>query len=111
ESGHFFLSTMRDIVARDDAPADMRRDMDALGKWYGGNADDIAREAAGYGASDTTADHVRAYLDAKTSGDVARDQAIDRALHEQFARGFEKYLFEGKAPSTELQPLSLLQDR
>lgn len=105
ESGHFFLSTMRDIAAREDAPAGIRQDMDALGKWYGGNAEDIAREASGYDAPGTTADHVRAYLDTTTSGDLTRDQAIDRALHEQFARGFEKYLFEGKAPTPETQGL------
>lgn len=30
---------------------------------------------------------------------------FQRYFHEQFARGFENYLFEGKAPSLELQPI------
>ena len=50
-----------------------------------------------------TAENVVAYLDNKTSGDIAKDKAIERAVHEQFARGFETYLMEGKAPSAELR--------
>jgi hypothetical protein len=50
----------------------------------------------------TDADVV-AYLDNNTSGDTAKDAAIRRAVHEQFARGFETYLMEGKAPSVELR--------
>lgn len=50
----------------------------------------------------TEADVV-AFLDQTTTGDKAKDAAIRRAVHEQFARGFEQYLMEGKAPSIELR--------
>jgi hypothetical protein len=50
-----------------------------------------------------TSDDVIAYLDSGTAGDKERDDAIRRAVHEQFARGFETYLMEGKAPSIELR--------
>ena len=50
-----------------------------------------------------TEDDVIAFLDNETSGDVIKDKAIRRAVHEQFARGFEQYLLEGKAPSIELR--------
>lgn len=50
-----------------------------------------------------TADDVVAFLDNTTTGDKAKDAAIRRAVHEQFARGFEQYLMEGKAPSIELR--------
>ena len=50
-----------------------------------------------------TADDVNAFLDNKTTGDTAKDEAVRRAVHEQFARGFETYLMEGKAPSIELR--------
>jgi len=50
-----------------------------------------------------TADDVVAFLDQTTTGDTAKDAAIRRAVHEQFARGFEQYLMEGKAPSIELR--------
>lgn len=50
-----------------------------------------------------TADDVILYLDNQTTGDQSKDRAIRRAVHEQFARGFEQYLMEGKAPSVELR--------
>jgi predicted nucleotidyltransferase len=50
-----------------------------------------------------TADDVVAFLDQTTTGDQDKDAAIRRAVHEQFARGFETYLMEGKAPSIELR--------
>ncbi len=50
-----------------------------------------------------TVDDVIAFLDLKTTGDKSKDVAIRRAVHEQFARGFETYLMEGKAPSIELR--------
>lgn len=37
------------------------------------------------------------------TGDKAVDDAINRATHEQFARGFETYLMEGTAPSLDLR--------
>lgn len=43
------------------------------------------------------------YLDAGTTNFADKDAAIRRATHEQFARGFETYLMEGKAPSAELR--------
>lgn len=50
-----------------------------------------------------TEEDVVAFLDNTTTGDAAKDAAIRRAVHEQFARGFETYLMEGKAPSIELR--------
>lgn len=52
---------------------------------------------------DITTDDVEAFLENKTTGDQSKDAAIRRAVHEQFARGFEQYLMEGKAPSVELR--------
>lgn len=43
------------------------------------------------------------YLDNGTTGNKARDSAVRTTVHEQFARGFETYLMEGKAPSIELR--------
>jgi hypothetical protein len=43
------------------------------------------------------------FLDQETTGDQDKDAAIRRAVHEQFARGFETYLMEGKSPSIELR--------
>jgi len=81
ESGHFFLDTYAKLAALADAPAGVRADVDALLRWFGIE-----------GAPELSA------LDAWHLMDLD----AQRAHHETFARGFEQYLFEGKAPSVEL---------
>lgn len=78
ESGHFFLEVMADLASQPNAPADVQADMAALLKWF--NVPDL-QTWQGY-----TLDQKREY-------------------HERFAESFEQYLLEGKAPTTELQPL------
>ncbi len=78
ESGHFFLETLIDMVGRTDAPAEIQQDMAAVFKWL--NVQDL-----------------------KTWSSLSFEEK--RSAHEQFARGFEAYLFEGKAPNIELQGL------
>lgn len=75
ESGHFFLEVMNDMAGRADAPASVTEDMAAVLKWFG--VDNLATWN-GY------------------------DIEQKRGYHEQFARGFEAYLFEGNAPNAEL---------
>jgi hypothetical protein len=75
ESGHFYLEVLADMAAREDAPQGVKDDMAAVLKWFG--VPDLATWN-GY------------------------DIEQKREHHEQFARGFEAYLFEGKAPSVEL---------
>lgn len=89
ESGHFFLEMQMDMAAKLQKEAeafggvstmtpgqqDMMRDTAALLKWFG--------------VRDLTEWHGMT-LDEK------------RVHHEQFARSFETYLYEGKAPSIEL---------
>jgi hypothetical protein len=76
ESGHFFLETTLDIASRSDAPTSVVQDTDALLKWFG----------------------VKSLVEWHSL-----DFEEQRDYHEKFARGFEAYLFEGKAPSIELQ--------
>ncbi|MEC5161724.1 MULTISPECIES: hypothetical protein [unclassified Janthinobacterium] len=78
ESGHFFLEVMADMASRPDAPAGITDDMDTVLKWFG--------------VADLTTWN-------------ALDLEGKRESHEQFARGFEAYLFEGKAPNVEMQDL------
>ncbi|AUR93205.1 coil containing protein [Vibrio phage 1.185.O._10N.286.49.C2] len=90
----------------------------SINNWYKRNAEDVAAEATKYlnGQFDplkqgerTTEDKtineasVVNYLETGTTGNRDKDAAIRRATHEQFARGFETYLMEGKAPSIELR--------
>lgn len=78
ESGHFYLEVLSDLASRPDAPQEIRDDMDAVLKWFG--VPDLA---------------------------AWRSMTLNekRDMHEQFARGFEAYLFEGKSPSQELRPV------
>lgn len=91
ESGHFFLETQFDIAAKLSQEAAMfgadtnkpgeqqlLQDTNALLKWFG-------------------------VPDLPTWYNL--DFEEKRSYHEQFARGFEAYLFEGKAPNIELQGL------
>lgn len=91
ESGHFFLEVQADIAAKLQQEAEIfgldtlkqgerqiLADNDALLRWFG-----IENLAEWYNL----------------------DFEQKRSYHEQFARGFEAYLFEGKAPSIELQGL------
>lgn len=78
ETGHFFFEVYRDIASRPDAPERIFQDMDALVKFAGVQN-----------------------LDEWNS--LSHEQR--RAGHEKVAEAFEVYLFEGKAPSVELQSL------
>lgn len=75
ETGHFYLEVLADLAAQPDAPADIVKDMQTALEWFG--VPDLAAWKA-----------------------MTLDQ--QRESHEKFARGFEAYLFEGKAPSMTL---------
>jgi hypothetical protein len=77
ESGHFYLEVYSDLAAR-GGPKGIADDVQTVLDWFGVK-------------------------------DVAAWRALpfeqQRTYHEQFARGFETYLLEGKAPSVELRPM------
>ena len=91
ESGHFFLEMLVDLASRaqqeaslfgadtnTEGQAQIAKDMQILLDWFG------VRDLAEW---------------------HNMDMEQKRSYHEQFARGFEAYLYEGKAPSIELQGL------
>lgn len=78
ESGHFFLEVLADLSSQAETPQAIKDDMAATLKWFG--VPDLA-----------------------TWNGYTLDQK--RPYHEKWAESFEQYLFEGKAPSEELQPL------
>ena len=103
ESGHYFLTVFQDMAAADPA-GPHAADFSAIKDWWHQNADAVARDAMAVVPGVTvTADDVRLALDAGTTGDGARDAAINVGMQEQFARGAEAYLMEGKSPSIELR--------
>lgn len=78
ESGHFFLEVLADLASQPNTPQQIKDDMAATLKWFG--VPDLA-----------------------TWNGYTLDQK--RPYHERWAESFEQYLFEGKAPNPELQPL------
>lgn len=97
EAGHFFLEVNLDIATRlaqtginQTAPDDVQ----GLEAWFGSRAilDDTNALLKWFGVDS---------LDAWQNLDFEQR----REYHEKFARGFEAYLFEGKAPSVELNSL------
>lgn len=82
ESGHFFLDTYAHLARQDSAPIEIKADFQKLLDWFG--------------VKDSSAWHA-----------LSIEQ--QRAHHERFARGFEAYLFEGKAPNLDLQSLFQLR--
>lgn len=102
EAGHLFLSIKQDLEQRgfEHAAADMK----IVREWWKANAADVARDGmkAMPDVVLSGAD-VAAWTDNGTTGDLMKDAALDIGGQEQFARGFEAYLMEGKAPSVELK--------
>lgn len=78
ESGHFFLEVMADMAKLPDAPQEIVDDLNIFLRWSG--------------VKDFTAWR-------QMSTQEKRDH------HERFARAFEAYLYEGRAPSIEMQSL------
>ncbi|MDP2024526.1 MAG: hypothetical protein Q8L16_26885 [Hydrogenophaga sp.] len=76
EAGHYFLEVHAELAMRPDVPVSFREDMQTVLDWFG-----VPELATWKGMS----------LEEK------------RPYHEQFARGWEAFAFEGAAPSQELQ--------
>lgn len=78
ESGHFFLEVLTHMASQPNAPPEVLRDLQTVLQYTG----------------------VKSLTAWQKMGTDAR-----RSHHETFARSFEAYLFEGKAPSLEMKSL------
>lgn len=103
ESAHMFLSDMERLAQKKDAPAGLVSDLQTVKDWagykpgqmngYKGTA--LEKEFQEY------ADTIR---EAKKTGDVVAIKSAEaRWIHERFARGFERYIAEGKATNESLK--------
>lgn len=101
ETGHYFLTVMQDMAREGGPVAD---DFATVKAWWRENAKAVAADARRSmpDVAVTEADVIRA-IETGSTGDVMLDGAIDVGMQEQFARGFEAYLMEGKAPSADLR--------
>lgn len=103
ESAHMYLTEMERMVQEEGAPKQLVEDWHTIQDWASyadGRLDDykgtrLEKEFAGYEAT---------IRKARESGDTVAVKATEeRWMQERFARGFERYIAEGKAPVKELQ--------
>ena len=100
EMGHMFLMDLDELAKMDEASAKELETVNAWAEWHEG----AAEEYKDTDFADEFRDHENAILAAKKSGDaVAEKAAMERWRQERFARGFEMYLSEGKAPSAAMR--------
>lgn len=98
ESGHFFFEVFRDIATAEGAPAEVRADFDAALKFMGvGSVEELNARAA---QADVLS-RMGAFREL-TDAEKAEIDELNEPL-EKFARGFEAYAAEGKAPTPELR--------
>ena len=100
EMGHMFLMDLDELAKMDEASAKELETVNAWAEWHEG----AAEEYKDTDFADEFRDHENAILEAKKSGDVVAEKAaLERWRQERFARGFEMYLSEGKAPSAAMR--------
>jgi hypothetical protein len=97
ESAHYYLDILEKIVTDNNAPEQLVKMYGDVKKWWASNTEQIAKEA------NTDEEKVKLYLEKNTTGDKDIDRNIRVALQEQWARAYETYLLEGKAPSNVLR--------
>lgn len=103
ETGHYFLSMYQALATAENADPGLRSDYVVIRDWWRENAEGVAKDAQAVTGTAVTAADVIAALDNSTTGDRAKDLGIDVGMQEQWARAFETYLMEGKAPTVELR--------
>jgi hypothetical protein len=103
ESAHMFLSDMERLARKKGAPAGLVSDLQTVKDWAGYKPGQMN------GYKDTALEkefqeYADAIREAKKTGDVVAIKSAEaRWIHERFARGFERYIAEGKAPNESLK--------
>ena len=101
EGAHFFLSTLeklsRDTAIPEEARGKIEEDLSVIRNWASYRPD-VMKEYRGTALSKEFREYEKAI---KENPDD--ESAKERFMQERFARGFERYLLTGKAPSKELQ--------
>ena len=98
ESGHYFLEMFARVAEREDAPAAMKADLAGVLEWagYGDRATMVRMQQE-------VAD-LQAKIGDREPTEAERSKLLELSKpHENFARGFEQYLREGRAPAQGLR--------
>ena len=103
ESAHMFLSDMERLAQKKDAPAGLVSDLQTVKDWAGYKPGQM-NGYKGTALEKEFQEYADAIREAKKTGDVVAIKSAEaRWIHERFARGFERYIADGKAPNESLK--------
>ena len=103
EAAHMYLTEMSKMATDEAAPKGLLEDWNTIQEWAAYKPEDI-KDYEGTAREKEFKSYAKAIEDARKSGDViAIRVAEERWMQERFARGFERYIAEGKAPTQALQ--------
>lgn len=102
ETAHMWLSEMENMAGKEGAPQQLVSDLQTIRDWAEYTPEKLS-DYKGTKLEKEFAGHAAAIEKARQSDDaVAIKAAEERWMQERFARGFERYMAEGKAPTKEL---------
>lgn len=103
EAAHMYLTEMSKMAVDEAAPKGLLEDWNTIQSWATYKPEDI-KDCEGTAREKEFKSYAKAIDDARKSGDVIAIRAAEeRWMQERFARGFERYIAEGKAPTQALQ--------
>nr|DAE88099.1 MAG TPA: crystallin beta/gamma motif-containing protein [Caudoviricetes sp.] len=103
EAAHMYLTEMSKMATDEAAPKGLLEDWNTVQEWAAYKPEDI-KDYEGTAREKEFKSYAKAIEDARKSGDVIAIRAAEeRWMQERFARGFERYIAEGKAPTQALQ--------
>jgi len=103
EAAHMYLTEMSKMAVNEAAPKGLLEDWNTIQEWAAYKPEDI-KDYEGTAREKEFKSYAKAIDDARKSGDVIAIRAAEeRWIQERFARGFERYIAEGKAPTQALQ--------
>ena len=103
EAAHMYLTEMSKMAIAEAAPKGLLEDWNTIQEWAAYKPEDI-KDYEGTAREKEFKSYAKAIEDARKSGDaIAIRAAEERWMQERFARGFERYVAEGKAPTQALQ--------
>lgn len=103
EAAHMYLTEISKMATDEAAPKGLLEDWNTIQEWAAYKPEDI-KDYEGTAREKEFKSYAKAIEDAHKSGDVIAIRAAEeRWMQERFARGFERYIAEGKAPTQALQ--------
>lgn len=103
EAAHMYLTEMSKMATDEAAPKGLLEDWNTIQSWAAYKPEDI-KDYEGTAREKEFKSYAKAIENARKSGDVIAIRAAEeRWMQERFARGFERYIAEGKAPTQALQ--------